>query len=182
MKSEMDLMRMDERQRLSWLKANRATLIVVGIVWLALIAREYAEGRTPAFLVVMVPVFAATRLALYWYYARDRDTRWPYRLLFFATAAAAHLVATISSAMGEMLTGGIFGLFRETNHAAWSTALRILEFPLLTIVRLNDPHRMSAYGWVMVLNSLLWAGGIYLIVRLVARRRSDEGPDLGIAP
>jgi hypothetical protein len=170
MKDEMDLMGMDERQRISWLRANRATLMLVGIVWLLLTVSEYAQGRTPAFLVVMVPVFAAARLALYWFYARDRDARWPYRLLFFATTAVGHLVATIAAGVGEFSTSGLFGLFPEPGHAAWSTALRILEFPLLAVVRLRDPFRMSAYGWVMILNSLLWAGMIYLIVRFVGRR------------
>ncbi len=58
MKSEMDLMRMDERQRFHWLRANRATLMVVGVVWLLMIAFELSEGRTPGFLLVMVPIFA----------------------------------------------------------------------------------------------------------------------------
>jgi hypothetical protein len=113
MKNEMDLMRMDERQRLSWLRANRATLMLVGIVWLALIAWEYAQGRTAAFLIVMVPVFAAARLAFYWFYARDREARWPYRVLFFATVAVAQLVATIAAAIGELSTGGLLGIFLE---------------------------------------------------------------------
>jgi hypothetical protein len=180
MKNEMDLMGMDERQRLSWLMANRTTLMLVGVVWLCLIAWEYSRGRTPAFFVVMVPVFAAARLAFYWFYARDRDARWPYRLLFFVTTAAAHLVATIAAGLGQLSTGGLLGLFREPGYAAWSAVLRVLEFPLLTIVRLTDP-RMMAYGWVMVLNSLLWAGGIYLVVRLVGRRDERTRAELGIA-
>ena len=181
MKNEMDLLRMDERQRLSWLRANRATLMLVGILWLGLIVWEYVQGRTPAFLIVMVPVIAAGRLAFYWYYARDRDARWPYRLLFFAMAAVGHLVATIAAGVGEFSTSGLFGLFHEPGYAAWSTTLRILEFPLVTIVRLSDPGGMSADGWVMVLNSLLWAGAIYLVVRLVGRRGTDERPELGVA-
>jgi hypothetical protein len=180
MKSEMDLMQMDERQRLSWLMANRATLILVGVVWLSLIAWEYGEGRHPAFLVVMVPVFAAARLAFYWYYARDRDTQWPHRVMFFAMTAVGHLVATVAAGVGELSTGGLLGLFHEPGYGAWRTTLRILEFPLLTIVRLSDPHRMQAYGWVMVLNSLLWAGVIFLVVRLIGRRRVEPRAELGI--
>lgn len=181
MKDEMDLLRMDERQRLSWLRANRATLMLVGIAWLLLIAWEYGQGRTPAFLVVMVPVFAAARLAFYWLYARDRETRWPYRLLFFVTTAVGHLVATIAAGLGEISTGGLLGIFHESGYEAWRTALWILEFPLLTIVRLTDPSRMSSYGWVMVLNSLLWAGVVYLVVRLIGRRGVERQAELGIA-
>jgi hypothetical protein len=179
MKNEMDLMRMDERQRLSWLRANRATLMLVGVVWLALIAWEYAQERTPAFLIVMVPVFAAARLAFYWFYARDREARWPYRALFFATVAVAHLVATVAAAIGELSTGGLLGIFLEPGYGAWRAALRVLEFPLLTIVRVSDPFRMSAYGPVMVLNSLLWASVAYLVVWRLGRRAPDVGPELG---
>jgi hypothetical protein len=181
MKNEMGLMRMDERQRLSWLRANRATLLFVGIVWLLLILWEYSQGRMPAFLIVMVPVFAAARLGFYWHYARDRDTRWPYRLLFFGVTAVGHLAATVAAAMGELSTGGLLGLFHEPGYAAWRTALLILEFPLLTIVRLSDPHRMSAYGWVMVPNSLLWAAVILVVVWLLGRRQVEARPELGIA-
>jgi hypothetical protein len=181
MKDEMDLMRMDERQRLAWLRANRATLVLVGVVWLVLIAWEYAQGRTPAFLVVMVPVFAAARLAFYWFYARGREARWPYRLLLFATVAIAHLVATIAAAVGEVSTGGLLGILHEPGYGAWRTALRIFEFPLLTIVRVTDPLRTSAYGWVMVLNSVLWAAVIYLLVWLLGRRATRQDRAFGIA-
>jgi hypothetical protein len=70
MKNEMDWMELDERQRSAWYRANRATLMIVGVVWLGMIARELAAGRTPVFLLAMVPVFAALRFALYRWYAR----------------------------------------------------------------------------------------------------------------
>lgn len=70
MKTEMDVLNMDERQRWCWLLANRGTLIFVGICWLGMIARELAQERTPWFLIAMVPVFAATRFLLYRYYKR----------------------------------------------------------------------------------------------------------------
>jgi len=106
MKDEMDLMRMDERQRLSWLRVNRGTLMVVGVVWLLMIGRELLERRTPRFLILMVPVFAAVRFGLYWFYARDRDVRWWERLLFFASVAIGHSVATVVAGIGEFSTGG----------------------------------------------------------------------------
>lgn len=38
MKNEMDVLKMDELQRQCWLRANRATLMLVGLLWLGLIA------------------------------------------------------------------------------------------------------------------------------------------------
>ncbi len=71
MKSEMDALKMDERQRLNWLKANRATLMLVGIIWLGIIAYELARQGDPWFFVIMVPVIAALRFVFYRYYARS---------------------------------------------------------------------------------------------------------------
>ena len=70
MKSEMDVLNMDERQRLHWLKANRATLLVVGLCWLGMIGWELSRGHTPYFLIAMVPLFAVIRFGLYQLYAR----------------------------------------------------------------------------------------------------------------
>ncbi len=65
MKSEMDLMKMDERQRQAWFRANRILFMTVGVVWLGMIGWELAHGETPLFLIVMVPLFAALRFVLY---------------------------------------------------------------------------------------------------------------------
>lgn len=65
MTTEMDLLDMDERQRLAWMKANRLTLMAVGLVWIGMIVDELAAGRTPVFLLAMIPAFAALRFALY---------------------------------------------------------------------------------------------------------------------
>jgi len=70
MNSEMDVMRMDERQRTAWLLANRATLLVVGIVWIGMILWELAHRHVPYFMVVMVPAFALLRFAVYRRYIR----------------------------------------------------------------------------------------------------------------
>ncbi len=70
MKTEMDAMNMDERQRFAWLQANRLTLILVGITWLGMIGWEVVQHRLPWFLIAMVPVFAALRFGVYRYYAR----------------------------------------------------------------------------------------------------------------
>jgi len=43
-KTEMDAMGMDERQRNAWLQANRLTLMLVGVTWLGMIAWELAAG------------------------------------------------------------------------------------------------------------------------------------------
>jgi hypothetical protein len=70
-KTEMDAMGMDERQRNAWLQANRLTLMLVGVTWLGMIAWELAHQRMPLFLILMVPVFAALRFGLYLVYARS---------------------------------------------------------------------------------------------------------------
>lgn len=70
MTSEMDVMRMDERQRTAWFLANRATLMIVGIVWIGMIFWELAHRRVPYFMVAMVPVFALIRFAFYRRYVR----------------------------------------------------------------------------------------------------------------
>ncbi len=71
MKSEMDAMKMDERKRLHWLRANRLTLIIVGIVWVGMIAWEFLHNETPYFLIGMVPVFALIRLVGYKLYKAE---------------------------------------------------------------------------------------------------------------
>ncbi|MBD3256988.1 hypothetical protein GF377_01050 [candidate division GN15 bacterium] len=65
MKTEMDAMQMDERQRYCWLLANRLALIVLGLVWLGMIAWEVYQGRAPWFLIAMVPAVALIRFAAY---------------------------------------------------------------------------------------------------------------------
>lgn len=70
MASEMDVMNMDERQRYSWLLANRFTLILVGISWLGMIIWELSKGRTPVFLISMIPVFAVVRFFSYQHFQR----------------------------------------------------------------------------------------------------------------
>ena len=72
MRNEMDLLDMDAAGRLAWLRASRATLIFVGLTWIGLIGWELAHGRTPWFLIAMVPVFAALRWVLYLRYRSRR--------------------------------------------------------------------------------------------------------------
>ncbi len=71
MKTEMDLMQMDERQRLSWLRANRVVLMIVGVIWICMIGWELLHQRTPWFMIVAVPVLALTRLTLYKFFIRQ---------------------------------------------------------------------------------------------------------------
>jgi bacteriorhodopsin len=71
MKNEMDALRMDERQRLYWMMANRFTLIIVGLVWIGMVAYEAAYNhRVAYFLIAMIPIFALIRFAAYKIYAR----------------------------------------------------------------------------------------------------------------
>ncbi|UCH84775.1 MAG: hypothetical protein JSW50_03525 [Candidatus Latescibacterota bacterium] len=74
MKNEMDLMKMDGPERYAWLRANRLTLITVGLVWIGMIAARINEGVTPWFLIAMVPVFAMIRFAAFLYIKRSRQT------------------------------------------------------------------------------------------------------------
>ena len=68
MRNEMDLLQFDERQRLAWLLANRGTVIAVGVTWIGLIVWELAQNRVPLFMIAMVPVFALSRVGLFFYY------------------------------------------------------------------------------------------------------------------
>jgi hypothetical protein len=71
MKNEMDVLNLDERQKLYWLMANRVTLIIVGLVWIGMIIYEATSRHIiPYFLIAMVPVFGLVRLLFYKYYAR----------------------------------------------------------------------------------------------------------------
>jgi hypothetical protein len=75
MKSEMDLLRMDERQRLCWLFANRAMIFIIGAIWLGIIGYELLQGRTQWFMIIMVPILALTRLVIYLYYSKKLNSR-----------------------------------------------------------------------------------------------------------
>ena len=69
MKTEMDLLKMDERQRLAWFMANRGTLVAVGATWISMIGWELTHSRMPSFLLAMVPVFALLRFGLFALYS-----------------------------------------------------------------------------------------------------------------
>ncbi len=68
MKNEMEILKMDERQRLCWLLANRLTLIVVGLCWLGLTLYKLLHGEIPYFLMIMLPIFAIVRASAYFIY------------------------------------------------------------------------------------------------------------------
>lgn len=70
MKNEMDLLRMTGPQRLCWLRANRVTLLAVGVVWIGMILEKLVAGIKPWFLVAMIPTFALLRMIAYVYYRK----------------------------------------------------------------------------------------------------------------
>ncbi len=70
MTTEMDVLHMNEWQRVAWLRANRALLMTVGMIWLGMIGWEIAHGRVPWFLIAMVPAFALLRVGFYLWYMR----------------------------------------------------------------------------------------------------------------
>jgi hypothetical protein len=172
----MDLMRMDERQRLHWLMASRATLMVVGIVWLLMIAFELLEDRTPGFLIVMVPVFAGLRLGFYYFFSRDRDVKWPVRALFFLFTGLAHFAALHVAMVGEFATGRFLWVPpEEPAHTLWVGATRVLSFPLIPLRPDGSGAGALTVSWILaILNSAVWAAAVYLLVR-AARRSATVG-------
>ena len=177
MRGEMDIMRMDERQRTHWLLANRATLMFAGVVWLLMILFELLEGRSAQFLIVMVPVFAAVRFGFYFYFARDRDIKWIDRVLFLVLVGLGHWMATVTAWTAKFSTSGFLWFVPAArSHGFWAGAAHVLEFPLGTI--LSGPTGLP--DWVesilVAANSLLWAGAAYLLVQAIRRwgRRSDR--------
>jgi hypothetical protein len=171
----MDVLHMDERQRHHWLEANRATLMVVGVVWLLMIAFELSEGRPAGFLIAMVPIFAALRFGFYYYYARDRDVRWVQPVLFIVLFALGHWVAMTAAWVGEFTTGGwLWFVPPEPSHGIWTVAARVLQFPLLTL--LGDVTGLP--GWlevvIMSVQSLIWAGASFLVLRAARRVRGRD--------
>jgi hypothetical protein len=175
MRSEMDVMRLDERQRLNWLLANRVTLMTVGVIWLLMMAFEFSEGRAPWFHIAMVPVFAGLRLGLYFYYARDRDLRWVDRAVLIGLVTLGHWIASMTAWVQEFTTAG-FPWFvpAAPSHGFWSGLAGVLAFPLLTFIT-EGPILPEGLGVaVTILNSLIWGGAAYLIV-CAARRRASQG-------
>ena len=170
MKTEMDVMHMDERQRMHWLEANRATLMTVGIVWLAMIGFEFSQGETPGFLIVMVPVFAGLRLAFYYFFARNSEVAWPVRVLILLLLGVGHFGALSMAMAGESMTSGLLWFVPdEPSHLAWTIAVRVLGFPMLLLLDANDQFTSILSKVLAVLNSAIWAGGVYLVVRWARR-------------
>jgi len=152
MTTEMDLMRMDERQRGAWLMANRATVIAVGLTWLGMIVWELAHDRSPVFLVVMVPVFALFRVALYLHYLR----------LPGSAGRGAGVAKALRLAAGLLLPVSAFlPLFRLESGtvAAWQLARDEWETLFLVVF---------AFFWpvgVLLLSRLLRPGRIAVIAQ-----------------
>jgi len=183
MRTEMDVLHMDERQRHHWLEANRATLMVVGVVWLLMIAFELTEGRSAGFLIAMVPIFAALRLGFYYYYARDRDIRWVQPVLFVVLFTIGHWLATTIAWVGELSTGSwLWFVPPAPSHGIWAAAAQTLEFPIIALLTdkgadANLPRWLEDV--IMLLNSFIWVGTAFLVLRAARRarsRRRTEGP------
>ncbi len=143
---EMDILRMDERQRSAWLLANRATVMAVGLTWIGMIVWELAQDRAPVFLIAMVPVFALFRLGLYVYYLR-------------LTPPAAHGVLASRSihiaAASLLIVSAFLPMFRlgDGSSAAWELARD--DWPTMFPLAL----------------AFLWPVGALLVSRLMARKR-----------
>jgi hypothetical protein len=144
MTSEMDLLRLDERQRLAWLMANRGTVLAVGVVWIGMIVWELSQSRAPVFLIAMVPVFALLRLGLYLYYSSvpsepaERAAGRPVSLYLKTSAAALLLFSSFlplysfGSGAGGRQYGWAWGLVVEDWIDAFPIGLAFL-WPLLIL-------------------------------------------------
>jgi len=144
MSTEMDLLRMDERQREAWLMANRATVIAVGLTWLGMIVWELAHDRLPLFLVAMVPAFALFRAAAYLAYLRTGGGT--------ATGIAVSRGLRVVAA-GALVVAAALPLY-ELRGARWS-AWRVAT---------EDP--VSA---IPLVAAFLWPFGLLAVRRLVRR-------------
>jgi len=143
--NEMDILRMDERQRAAWLLANRATVIAVGLTWLGMIVWELAHDRQPLFLIVMVPVFALFRVALYLGYLRATPSAGRARLASGALRLIAALLLLVTAFLPLVTT-------QQGTQTGWRVALDGWDFALAMGL---------AFGWPWLL----------LLLGRVARRR-----------
>jgi len=146
MTNEMDLLRMDERQRSAWLLANRATVMAVGLTWIGMIVWELAHDRAPVFLIAMVPVFALFRLGLYGYYLR----------LTHSGARVGLVSRSVRIMAASLLLVSVFlPMFRlgDTNSSAWQ------------LVRDDWP---TVFPLAL---AFLWPIGALLLSRFMARKR-----------
>jgi hypothetical protein len=151
MKNEMELMNMDERQRLAWFMANRGTVIAVGAVWIGMIAWELTHGRVPAFLMIMVPFFALLRAGLYFFYSsRPFSGGEPARdsgfVRYGKIAAALVLLASVflplDSIAGARGEAGqyryVWGLIKDNNIALLFLSLVYLwPLPVFVLTRMK---------------------------------------------
>lgn len=150
MKSEMDLLGMDERQRLAWLMANRGTVVAVGVIWTGMIVWELAHERAPLFLIAMVPVFALLRVGLYFFYSRT-----PRELA--AVGAPGRFGTIVKIVAAALLAIAIFlplySVDDSRNGHAWQLAI-------------EDPVAAIPLAF-----AFLWPIGVLLVSRGLSGRR-----------
>ena len=150
MTNEMNLMKMDERQRLIWFMANRGTLITVGAVWIGMIGWELTHGRVPTFLAIMMPVFAIIRAGLYFLYK--------------------------SQPHAESDSAGKMSLIRYGKAGATGLLLVAAMLPIYSVAGLVGEPTRSTYVWEIVSADIaagvplaiifLWPLFVFLLSRL----------------
>jgi hypothetical protein len=96
------------------------------------------------------------------------------RVMIIAWIAVGHALGTVACGLGEHTSSRFLWNPPSQSHAAWAGALRVLEFPLLALVRARDPRGLPFYVPVMILNSLLWAVVIYLAARALGAWRGSR--------
>jgi len=83
---------------------------------------------------------------------------------------AVHVAATIICGFGKELTCGFVFSSPSSTYGMWSAALKVFEFPFLTISQFNDSINPPYYPYIMVFNSLFWATVILFGIRVYRKR------------
>ena len=92
------------------------------------------------------------------------------RIILLLAIAVTHVIVTIVCGTAEFSTGRFIFSPPSPAHGFWSVALKVVEFPLLSVVRVLDSKNLPFYPYIMVLNSLLWATAVVLGIRAIRKR------------
>lgn len=92
------------------------------------------------------------------------------KVILLLIIAVIHVVLTIVCGVAEYSTSWFLFSPPSSTHGFWSVALKVVEFPLLAIIRAQAPKHLPFYSYVMVLNSFLWATVIVIGIRLCRNR------------
>jgi hypothetical protein len=105
------------------------------------------------------------------------------KILMVSSLAIVHFVAFIYCYTAEAFSGPWFPFQMKAlpEHAIWQSLVGVLQFPLGTIAVGAGLEESGIFSVAVILNSLLWAVGIYYLARwivrsIATRRQSRSGP------